>query len=100
MDLTRDELKELRGRAHGLMPVVMIGQSGLSEGVLTAIDEALEAHELIKIRMLDNDRSKRAEWSEEILRTSRAQKVLAIGKMISIYRKRKPKKDREHDRVR
>lgn len=100
MDMTNDRLKELRGQAHGLSPVVMVGQSGLSDGVLAAIDDALEAHELIKIRMLDSDRDKRAAWIEQILQASRAQKVLAVGKMVTIYRKRKPKKDREHDRGR
>jgi len=95
MELSRARLKELRGEAHGLAPVVMIGQSGLSEGVLRAIEDALEAHELIKIRMLDDDRDLRKQWSGEILAASRATKVLAVGKMLTIYRKRKKKRDRE-----
>ncbi len=94
-ELTRDFLKELRGQAHGLSPVVMVGQSGLSDGVLAAIEDALEAHELIKVKMLDDDRDQRAAWIEQILEVSGAAKVLAVGKMLSIYRKRKPKKDRD-----
>lgn len=94
-ELTRDFLKELRGRAHGLSPVVMVGQSGLSDGVLAAIEDALEAHELIKVKMLDDDRDQRAAWIGQILEASGAAKVLAVGKMVSIYRKRKPKKDRD-----
>lgn len=94
-ELTRARLKELRGEAHGLSPVVMVGQSGLSDGVLRAIEDALDAHELIKIRMLDDDRELRKEWIEQILDRSQAAKVLAVGKMLTIYRKRPKKKDRD-----
>ena len=93
MELTRQRIKELRAAAHDLAPVVMIGQSGLSEGVLRAIDDGLEAHELIKIRLQGDDRDQRKAWIEEILAQSGAAKVLAIGKVLSIYRKKKKKTD-------
>ncbi len=44
--------KFLRGKAHSLNPVVQVGQAGLSEEVLHAVDEALLTHELIKVRLL------------------------------------------------
>lgn len=92
MALTRERIKELRGEAHGLAPVVRVGEAGLSEGVLNAVDDALEAHELVKIRMLSDDRNQRAAWIDEILDRTRSEKVLAIGKMLTIWRKRRPKK--------
>jgi RNA-binding protein len=43
--------KALRGRAHGLEPVVQVGQAGVTDAVLRAVDDALAAHELIKVRL-------------------------------------------------
>ncbi len=48
--LKGSDRKYLRGLAHNLKPVVHIGKAGLAPSVLTAIDEALDHHELIKIR--------------------------------------------------
>jgi RNA-binding protein len=45
--------KYLRGLAHSLKPVVDVGQAGVSEGVLGAVDTALLDHELIKVRLHD-----------------------------------------------
>jgi RNA-binding protein len=50
-ELNARERKALRGRAHALQPVVIVGQAGLDERVLRSVDEALTAHELIKVRL-------------------------------------------------
>ncbi len=57
--LTPADRKALRARAHHLDPVVMIGDAGLSRAVLAEADRALGAHELIKIRVLGDDRAQR-----------------------------------------
>jgi RNA-binding protein len=49
--LKGSQRKYLRGVAHSYKPLVQIGKEGLSEGVLGAIDDALEAHELIKVKI-------------------------------------------------
>ena len=95
MPLSRERIKKLRGEAHGLDPVVRVGAAGLSEGVLLAIDDALEAHELVKIRMLTDDRNLRADWGDEILVRTRSEEIQSIGKMLVIWRKRTPKRERE-----
>jgi len=46
--------KYLRGRAHGLKPVVMVGQKGASPALFASIETALTDHELIKIRFVDH----------------------------------------------
>ncbi|MBP5407414.1 ribosome assembly RNA-binding protein YhbY [bacterium] len=51
--LTGKEKKYLRGLAHALNPVVLIGRNGYTEQVEAQIDEALTAHELIKIKFID-----------------------------------------------
>jgi len=95
MALSRDEIKTLRGDAHALAPVVRVGNSGLSEGVIQAIDDALEAHELVKIKIMSDDRAQRAEWGATVMQRTRSEKVQAIGKTLTVWRKRPPKKDRE-----
>ena len=58
-DLTPAQRQTLRGRAHTLDPVVLIGAAGLSPAVLAEIHRALDSHELIKIRVLGDDRQAR-----------------------------------------
>lgn len=58
-DLTSSQRKFLRGAAHELKPVVIIGQNGLGETVNQAIDAALTTHELIKVKF--NDHKEKAE---------------------------------------
>ena len=56
--LSTKEILALRAQAHNLNPVVMIGQHGLTESVIKETDAALNAHELIKVRILGDDREK------------------------------------------
>jgi len=55
-NLSNAEKKELRKKAHALKPVVMIGQHGLTDAVLAEIDLALNAHELIKVRVRGSEK--------------------------------------------
>ena len=54
MTLTGAQRKKLRGLAHHIDPVVIVGQNGLTDSVTKAIDEALTLHELIKIKFNDH----------------------------------------------
>lgn len=56
--LTGKQRKRLRGLAHALEPVVRIGQAGVTEAVVRSVDEALLAHELIKVRLREPDDKK------------------------------------------
>jgi putative YhbY family RNA-binding protein len=86
--LTSASRRSLRARAHRLHPLVMIGEAGLTAQVLKEIDLALKSHELIKIRVLNEDRSQRALWIEEICRTLDCAPVQHIGKILVVYRPR------------
>ena len=55
---------KLRSLAHHLKPVVNIGKSGVTEGSISSIDEALESHELIKVKFIQNKESKNKFKSE------------------------------------
>lgn len=79
--------KKLRVLAHHLKPVVITGQAGLTPAVLNEIDQALEHHELIKVRANAEDREARARMSAQICMELNAELVQAIGHVITLYRK-------------
>ena len=87
-ELTPAERRALRARAHPLHPVIMIGEAGLTPAVLHEIDIALKSHELIKIRMLGDDRSARAALIGEICAALDTSPVQRIGKILVVFRPR------------
>ena len=90
MSLNNAQKRYLRGLTHDINPVVMVGEKGLSETVLEAIEEALERHELIKVK-LRADRETRKAMASEIAKRFKAVPVHSIGQVASFYR-RNPKK--------
>ncbi len=92
--LTGAQKKHLRGLAHSLKPIVRIGRSGLTENVLANLDEALESHELVKVKLTD-DRDERREVMAEIEDRLGSNRVGAIGRVGIFYRQaRDPEKRR------
>jgi len=85
-ELSPARRRELKARAHVLDPVVLIGAEGLSSSVLAEIDRGLKAHELIKVRARDADRPTREVLLEEICRSTGAQPIQHIGKILVIFR--------------
>ncbi len=90
MSLSNAQKRYLRGLTHGINPVVMVGDKGLTENVLQEIDQALDRHELIKVR-LRTDRDTRRAFSAEIERRFGAEPVHSIGQVACFYR-RNPRK--------
>jgi putative YhbY family RNA-binding protein len=90
LKLTPAQRSDLRSQAHGLAPVVMIGDSGLTPAVMKEIDASLNSHGLIKIRVLGDDRDARVSHYETICADLGAAPVQHIGKLLVVYR---PKKD-------
>ncbi len=86
LQLTPKERQTLKGRAHKLNPVVLLGNAGLSESVLKEIDRALTAHELIKIRVPVDDDAERSKLFIEIATRLAAARVQSIGKVLVLYR--------------
>ena len=87
MKLNSKQISHLRGLAHSLSPVVMIGNNGLSESVIKEIDLNLNAHELIKIQVAGDDRDARKAMYAEICTKTKAIAVHHIGKQLVVYRK-------------
>jgi RNA-binding protein len=86
LELTPAQCKYLKSLAHKLKPVVMIGNAGLSEAVVAETDRALTAHELIKVRVLNDDRDERQAHLQALCTSLNAAPVQHIGKLLLIYR--------------
>ena len=80
--------RQLRARAHTLHPVVSIGQHGLTDSVLHEIDVALTAHELIKVRVFNDDRRQRESMLGRIAHALDCAPVQQIGKLLVLWRAR------------
>jgi RNA-binding protein len=97
--LTTAQRQELRGRAHPLKPVVMIGDKGLVDTVMAEIDRALKVHELIKIRVLSDEREERAQAMAQICKAVNCEAVQIIGKLLVVYRERSEEETAQRHRM-
>lgn len=92
MNLTTKQRQFLKGLAHHLSPVVMLGGNGLTEGVLAEIDNALNHHELIKVKIAGADREVKQLIIDAIVRETKAVNVQTIGHVLVLYRQSDDKK--------
>ncbi|HCE8948284.1 TPA: ribosome assembly RNA-binding protein YhbY [Morganella morganii] len=86
MNLTKKQVQHLKALAHHLNPVVMIGNNGLTEGVLAETEVALTHHELIKVKIAGEDREMKTLIADAIVRETGAYNVQIIGKILVLYR--------------
>jgi putative YhbY family RNA-binding protein len=86
LQLSSDQRRELRARAHNLNPVVSISENGVTDAVLREIELNLKAHELIKIRVYGDSRENRITYLDKICTELEAGAVQHIGKLLIIYR--------------
>jgi len=89
MSLSPEQRREYRGIAHNLKPVIIVGDKGLSEGLQDELDRALNDHELIKIKIANQDRDVRREAIDALCEASGAELVQTIGKIAVILRRAK-----------
>jgi putative YhbY family RNA-binding protein len=94
------ERKAHRAEAHHLSPVVMIGNDGLTPGVRKEVDAALNAHGLIKIRVLGDDRAQREAMYQSLADELGAAPIQHIGKLLVLWRPKAAKpKAQDEDRM-
>lgn len=85
MAITSTQRKRLRSLAHSLDPIVLIGKQGLTDTLVAATENALEAHELIKVRFNDFKREKR-EITAQLADKTGAELAGIIGHVAILYR--------------
>lgn len=94
MELKETQKKRLRGLAHALKPVVMIGQHGLKESILEELITALEYHQLIKVKINVGDRHARDQIIQQLLsHAQQATLIQQIGNMAVFYQRNPEKAD-------
>ncbi|WP_122036666.1 ribosome assembly RNA-binding protein YhbY [Aliivibrio sp. EL58] len=86
MNLSTKQKQHLKGLAHNLKPVVMMGSNGLTEAVVAEIEIALNHHELIKVKIASEDRETKLLIVDAIIRETEAEKVQVIGKTLVLFR--------------
>ena len=86
--LTPRERAHLKARAHALEPVVHVGSAGATDTVVTEVDRALTAHELIKVKVGVDDREKRVAIGEQLCARTGATAVHRVGKVVILWRPR------------
>lgn len=86
MAVNDKQRRYLKGLAHPLKPVVMVGNAGLSEAVLAEIENALAYHELIKVRVSGQEKTERKQMLDEIAEKTGADLVMMIGHIGGFYR--------------
>ena len=82
---TKNQLKKL---AHKLKPVVLVGQKGITDTLIQAVDKALEDHELIKIKFVDF-KDEKIDLIDKIVQATDSALVNVIGNIAIIYREKK-----------
>jgi RNA-binding protein len=85
--LSEKQRKFLRGRAHPLNPVVMVGNAGLTEGVVAETARALLDHELIKVKVRGADREARDLLLSQLETRTGSTLVTRIGHVAVLYRR-------------
>lgn len=95
-ELTSKQRAQLRAMANPLEPVVHIGKGDIGENLVQQADEALEARELIKCRVLETSMLSAREAANELAAAVRAEVVQVIGTKFVLYRQshKKDKADR------
>ena len=96
MDLTSKQRAQLRGLANSIDTILHVGKDGIGENLVKQADDALEARELIKGKVLENSLLSRREAAEELAQKTRSDVVQVIGTKFVLYRPthKKDKKDK------
>lgn len=90
MQLTEKQRRHLKGLAHPLRPVILMGQAGLTDAVVAETTRALADHELIKVRLPGLDRAQRDTALQGLAERTGSVMVTRIGHVAVLYRRGEP----------
>ena len=89
--LSNPQKRYLRGLAHDLKPVVMVGAKGITAALVAELDKALDQHELVKVKVAAEDRDSRDAFITDLASQATAELVSRIGHTAVLYRRSKDK---------
>jgi RNA-binding protein len=88
MQLTEKQRRHLKGLAHPLKPVILMGNAGLTDAVVAETQRALADHELIKVRLPGMEREQRDAALADLARRTDSVMVTRIGHVAVLFRPR------------
>ncbi len=87
MALSSPQIRYLRSLAHDLSPVILLGNKGASDAVVKELNQALEIHELVKVKLSGGDKDERQAQIEVLSSGTQAQKIHQIGHVVVLFRR-------------
>lgn len=87
MALTTSQIRYLRTLAHDLNPVVLLGNKGASAAVVKELGQALDIHELVKVKLSGGDKAERQAQLDALLAGAHAEAVQQIGHVAVLFRR-------------
>jgi RNA-binding protein len=84
--LSGKQRRHLRGLGHGLSAIVQIGKDGIDDGLVAAVDQALEDHELVKIKVGEAANLDRHDAADAVARKTHSEVAQVLGNTVLLYR--------------
>ncbi|MFM8657710.1 MAG: YhbY family RNA-binding protein [Chthoniobacterales bacterium] len=78
-------LRELKARSQKLKPVIHVGHDGATDALVTALDQALADHGLVKVRFTDH-KSERKQLAADLSTRTNSRQILLVGHTVTLYR--------------
>jgi RNA-binding protein len=95
VSLNGKQRRQLRAMGHHLEPVVLVGQAGVTEAVVAAVEQALHDHELIKVKVNEGPET-RQEAAEHLAEATGAELAQVLGRTVLLFKRREEKSAFEH----
>ena len=99
-DLTSKQRAQLRGLANDLDAIVHIGKDGINDNLIKQANDALEAREIIKCKVLENSMLTAREACGQLAKLTRSEEVQVIGTKFVLYRQHYDKSKRKIELLR
>ena len=78
-------LRELKARSQKLKPVIHVGHDGVTDALISALDQALSDHGLVKVRFTDH-KSERKQLAADLAARTNSRNILLVGHTVTLYR--------------
>jgi RNA-binding protein len=87
MALSSSQIRYLRSLAHDLSPIVLLGNKGATEAVVKELNQALDIHELVKVKLSGGDKNERQAQIDTLTGGTQAEQIHQIGHVVVLFRR-------------